>query len=426
MIDCSHANSRYKHEMQLLVMQNIVNQILEGNKTIKALMLESNLYAGAQPSTGGVAELRYGVWITDQCISWETTEHSLSSMREKLRYVLQERKHAGERPPIVDVAIPVPPASRSQTKDRPVNVCTSTMPAFVLGDCLKLAANAGYQGVELRVHDNYHITLSQLISQCGQIKRIIEANRLDLRVYNTYYGVTDSDAVDALIHICKRTGVRYFSVTLPVAGKADVRTQAFEEAVVPSYEDRARPGEVLRSVKARLRSIAKRAKTAGVCALLEIHWGTVMSSFTSAHYLAGDLDPDAVAITFDPANMVIEGKEDWEYGLELLREHVANVHIKNVSWLRESDSWKWCWDRLQQGMVNWPQLFCLLSEADYRGMFAMEDFRVPRNFDEALGHLRGLREETRFLLRQSAFRQAPRPGADLDLEEAARICERAN
>jgi len=109
-----------------------------------------------------------------------------------------------------------------------------------------------------------------------------------------------------------------------------------------------------------------------------------------------------------------------------LREHVANVHIKNVSWLRESDSWKWCWDRLQQGMVNWPQLFCLLSEADYRGMFAMEDFRVPRNFDEALGHLRGLREETRFLLRQSAFRQAPRPGADLDLEEAARICERAN
>jgi len=300
------------------------------------------------------------------------------------------------------------------------------MPAFALDDCLKLAANAGYQGVELRVHNNYHISLPRLYYQCDEIKRRIEGYKLALSVYNTYYGVTDACAIDTLIRVCQRTGVRYFRLTLPVAGKGDVRTQAFEEAVLPSYEYRGKPMEILLSVKASLQSLARRAKAAGVTALVEIHWGTVMSSFTSAHYLVGDLDPDAVAVTFDPANMVIEGKEDWEYGLELLREHVANVHIKNVSWLRESDSWKWCWDRLQQGMVNWPQLFCLLSEADYRGMFAMEDFRVPRNFDEALGHLRGLREETRFLLRQSAFRQAPRPGADLDLEEAARICERAN
>ena len=131
------------------------------------------------------------------------------------------------------------------------------------------------------------------------------------------------------------TGVRYFRVTLPRAGKADIGAQALEEAVVPSYEHRARPAEILRSVKASLQSLAKRAKAAGVSALLEIHWGTVMSSFTSAHYLVGDLDPDAVAVTFDPANMVIEGKEDWGYGVQLLREHVANVHIKNVSWLRQ-------------------------------------------------------------------------------------------
>lgn len=282
-----------------------------------------------------------------------------------------------------------------------LNVCTATMPAFALNDCLKLAADAGYQGVELRVHDNYHISLPQLYFQCDQIKRSIEATKLDLSVYNTYYGVTDSCAIDTLIRICQRTGVRYFRVTLPVAGKADVRAQAFEEAVVPSYEHRARPTEILRSARASLRSLARRAKAAGVCALVEIHWGTVMSSFTSAHYLVGDLDPDAVAITFDPANMVIEGKEDWEYGIQLLREHVANVHIKNVSWLRAGESWKWYWDRLQEGMVDWPQLFCLLVDADYHGMFAMEDFRVPRNFHEALGHLRELREETEFLLRQS-------------------------
>ncbi|MEJ7713546.1 MAG: TIM barrel protein [Pyrinomonadaceae bacterium] len=141
--------------------------------------------------------------------------------------------------------------------------------------------------MELRVHDNYHISLPQLYDQCHQIKRSIEANKLDLSIYNTYYGVTDSCAIDTLIRICQRTGVRYFRVALPIAGKADVRTQAFAEAVIPSYEHRARPAEILRSVKASLQSLAKRAKSAGVPALVEIHWGTVMSSFTSASLFSG-------------------------------------------------------------------------------------------------------------------------------------------
>lgn len=128
--------------------------------------------------------------------------------------------------------------------------------------------------------------------------------------------------------------------------------------------------------------------------------------FASAHYLAGDLDPDAVAITSDPANMVIEGKEDWGYGIHLLREHVANVHIKNVSWLRERDCWQWRWDGLREGMVDWPQLFRLLADAEYRGTFAMEDFRVPRTFDVGLSHSRELYEETRLLRQQSESRLA--------------------
>lgn len=408
MIDCSHANLQNKYELQPPVMHDVINQILEGNRSIKALMIEGNLCARSQPLVGNIAELRHGASITGQCIDWEATEGGLSGMREKLRYVLPGRKYAGERLLIEDVAFPLSRASRSLTIGGPVNVCLSTLPAFALDDCLTLAAAAGYQGVEVRVHDNYHISLPQLYYQCGQLKRSIEANKLDLSVYTTYYGVNDSCAVDTLIRICQRTGVRYFRVTLPVAGKAQVRTQAFEEAVVPSYEHRAMPTEILRSVKASLQSLARRAKAAGVCALVEIHWGTVMSSFTSAHYLVDDLDPDAVAITLDPANMVIEGKEDWEYGVHLLREHVANVHIKNVSWLREGEGWKWRWDGLQQGMVDWPQLFRLLADVGYRGMFAMEDFRVPRHFDEALAHLRELREETRFLLRQSESRQAAR------------------
>jgi sugar phosphate isomerase/epimerase len=290
--------------------------------------------------------------------------------------------------------------------NRPVNICTSTLAAFALEDALSLAQSAGYEGIELRVHGNCHVSLQELQRRSGEIKRQVEAHQVDLRVYHTYFGVNEPGAIEAMIDICSRTGVKYFRATLPLAGVAAVRNLGTDRAVVPSYREGMAPAELLRTVRRTLQHLARRTKLAGVCALLEIHWGTVMSSFTSAHALVRDLDPEAIAITFDPANMVIEGKEDWEYGLDLLRDCVANVHIKNASWLRKDGHWTWQWDGLQQGMVEWPQLFRLLAARGYRGMLAMEDFLVPRSYEAALEHLSASRREATLLLEQSGSRRA--------------------
>ncbi len=91
MVDCSHANSNKNHELQPLVMENVTNQILEGNKSIIGIMVESNLKAGNQKITANLDDLEYGVSITDACIDWETTEKALRDMREKLKDILPGR-----------------------------------------------------------------------------------------------------------------------------------------------------------------------------------------------------------------------------------------------------------------------------------------------------------------------------------------------
>ena len=91
MVDCSHANSNKSHDLQPLVLDNVTNQILEGNTSIIGVMIESNIGAGNQNLTQDLSELEYGVSITDACIDWETTESSLRSMREKLKSVLPKR-----------------------------------------------------------------------------------------------------------------------------------------------------------------------------------------------------------------------------------------------------------------------------------------------------------------------------------------------
>jgi 3-deoxy-7-phosphoheptulonate synthase len=91
MVDCSHANSNKDHNLQPLVLDNVSNQILEGNKSIIGVMIESHINGGNQKLSSNPDEMEYGVSVTDACIDWETTEASLVAMADKLRDILKTR-----------------------------------------------------------------------------------------------------------------------------------------------------------------------------------------------------------------------------------------------------------------------------------------------------------------------------------------------
>ena len=83
-IDCSHGNSYKNHKLQAFVLENILQQIADGNQSIVGMMLESNLYEGNQKIPKNLEELKYGVSVTDKCIGWEETEKIILSAHEKL------------------------------------------------------------------------------------------------------------------------------------------------------------------------------------------------------------------------------------------------------------------------------------------------------------------------------------------------------
>jgi 3-deoxy-7-phosphoheptulonate synthase len=83
-VDCSHANSRKNHALQSLVLKDVVGQIVDGNRSIKGVMLESNLFEGNQ-KLGSPKDLKYGVSITDACLGWDTTASGLRDAAQRLR-----------------------------------------------------------------------------------------------------------------------------------------------------------------------------------------------------------------------------------------------------------------------------------------------------------------------------------------------------
>ena len=93
MIDCSHANSNKDYRNQPLVADTIIKQIAQGNNSIIGVMIESNLFEGNQSSEQPKENFKYGVSVTDACISWETTEELLRNMNHTLATSLVQRQN---------------------------------------------------------------------------------------------------------------------------------------------------------------------------------------------------------------------------------------------------------------------------------------------------------------------------------------------
>jgi len=274
-----------------------------------------------------------------------------------------------------------------------MNLCTSTLPGFDFNQALEIASLSGCQGIELRIADEYHVSLKEALRNGSSIYRTVKEKNLDLAVLNSYISVEDVDAVDQLINAARIMRTPQVRVVLPRAAHAAVARQARINEGIPAYKSDYQPAEIIVRLRRCLQKLEAKAERAGVQVLLELHWGTVMSSFTSAYLLVKDLNPEWIGITFDPANMLVEGKEDWEFGLGLLGRHIANVHVKNVVWKQSEEGWTWCWTSLEQGMIDWAELTSLLNQIGYKGNYAIEDFLVPQEYAKnTIKHIKNLTE----------------------------------
>lgn len=84
MIDLSHANSNKDFKRQTEVAQNVAEQLAQGEDRIMGVMIESNLVEGRQNLVPG-RPLEYGKSITDACLGWEESVHTLEILAQGVR-----------------------------------------------------------------------------------------------------------------------------------------------------------------------------------------------------------------------------------------------------------------------------------------------------------------------------------------------------
>lgn len=82
LVDCSHDNSRKKPEQQMPVFENVLDQVLGGNRAIRGMMLESFLLRGNQPLT---CTPQPHLSITDPCLDFEATQELILKGAHRLQ-----------------------------------------------------------------------------------------------------------------------------------------------------------------------------------------------------------------------------------------------------------------------------------------------------------------------------------------------------
>lgn len=83
-VDCSHGNSDKDPTRQAVVVSSLCDQLEQGQRAIRGVMLESHLVAGNQPIAAR-EQLTYGQSITDACLALEQTVPLLEQLAAAVR-----------------------------------------------------------------------------------------------------------------------------------------------------------------------------------------------------------------------------------------------------------------------------------------------------------------------------------------------------
>lgn len=260
-------------------------------------------------------------------------------------------------------------------------VFTVMLPDLNPEEAAKELKAAGYDGVEWRVSSipetlkqeppsfwgNNLCSFSPTLEEAQRAKTLSGAAGLATPNIGTYIALGDLEAVQQAMSFAQTLGCPQFRVSL----------NTFSGNYARHFAD----------AKAFLADVESLVKAQGLKALLEIHHRSIIPSASAVERLVSHFDPRYVGVIHDAGNMVHEGFEDYLLGLEILGPYLAHVHIKNARFEpQDKGIWKALWSPLENGVVDFYNLFSALKAVGYEGWLALEDFSQTRPSREALRH----------------------------------------
>ena len=261
------------------------------------------------------------------------------------------------------------------------------MPEYDVPAAARKLKEWGYDGAEWRVTNvpspmppvpNFWsankatVDFDKLPGSAVEAKKASDDAGLEIPALATYLGCTDLDSVRKAMEAAKIMGAPMIRVG------------------VPGYDGKTNYRTVFKNAQDAYAKVEAAAKEFGVRANFEIHMGNICPSASAAYRFASAFDARHVGVIFDPGNMIYEGMENWQFGLELLGEYLAHVHVKNAGWKISAGQpngnlvWQPYMATLRGGIVNWADIYAALKKVGYDRWMSNENFSTDQSTEPKL------------------------------------------
>jgi sugar phosphate isomerase/epimerase len=234
-----------------------------------------------------------------------------------------------------------------------VSVFSACLPGWTPAKVIGVAVSLGFSSVEWASGPGHAISDpekgSELREQCEQAG-----------LQSAGVSVQDPEVT------CATPGAAVRHISLAMAlGAPQVRLLA------PAYRGGSLRREQQRT-RAGLDRLVELAAPAGLAVLIETSPATLAPAPELAAALVEHHPPERAGVLYDPGNMAIEGHLAPGLAVARLGPYLRHVHVKNISWQRTGNAWRWRHATLSGGVLDWRSIVHCLAAGRYRGLFSID------------------------------------------------------
>ena len=246
-------------------------------------------------------------------------------------------------------------------------VYSIVVPDYPMEEAAAKVAAAGYTGIEWTVgyqkaawdgKSEWHVSYTNLEEDAKRAAKVAKDHKLDVPSLGTSCASNDFEKMRRLMDAALVMDCRMIRVAS--AG----------------YNGKEHYDALFSRVRKDYETVEKVAREKGVKAVIELHHGTIGSSASAMRRLLEGFDPKCIGAMFDPGNMIHDGMEAWQMGIEILGPYLCHVHAKNYGWYKMPDGkWRTQPTALDAGIADFRQVLRALHKVGYQGYIDLEDFR---------------------------------------------------
>jgi sugar phosphate isomerase/epimerase len=139
-----------------------------------------------------------------------------------------------------------------------------------------------------------------------------------------------------------------------------------------NYDSTLGVAKSLEKFKKQLEKLAALNKKHNIHGAYQNHSGTrVGAAVWDLWFLVKNLDPRWMGVQYDPKHGTAEGAQSWIFDLDLLRNHIRCMDIKDFHWKKDGSNWKHQLVPLGEGMVDFKKYFGLVKQYGISGPISL-------------------------------------------------------